>query len=150
MPRPDPGNAAVDRGDLGKAEALGDGHDRGIDRSQRQVGVAEDEFGGASPVPGFQIDDGQVTVGQRCEECRLGSCACFSCEQVAGFGDDGEGRARTSPLRWAAVNGPRSAMVPVASQGSCDSGRCRQDHADVDRAFTKDLLYTLGHIGRGS
>ena len=59
----------VDRGDLGEAEAFGDGHDRGVDGSQREVCVAEYEFGGPPPVAGFEID-GQVAAGQWSDSTR--------------------------------------------------------------------------------
>ncbi len=122
---------SVDRRDLGEAEAFGDGHDGGVDGTQRQVGVAEDEFGGPAPVPGFETDDGQVAVAQRSEECRYGSCACFSREQVAGFGDDG--RRQSEDVTTQVGGGEQvhaGAMVAITSQDGCDDwASVDQDHA---------------------
>jgi hypothetical protein len=78
----------VDRRDLGQSEAFGHGHNRSVDSSQREVAVADDEFGGPAPVFALEVDDRHVTVSQRCEKSGLGRGACFTGQQVAGFGDD--------------------------------------------------------------
>jgi hypothetical protein len=80
--------ASVDGRDLGDAEALGRGDDRGIHRAQGKVAIARHEFGDPQPVRDRHRLHGERAAGEVAEEADLRLRAQASGEKVDDLGDD--------------------------------------------------------------
>lgn len=80
--------ATVEGGDLGDGESFGGGHDRSVDRAQRQVPVAGNQLCHAEPVGCDDGLDRERAGGQVPEEANLRTCPESGCEEVDHLGDD--------------------------------------------------------------
>jgi hypothetical protein len=80
--------APIDSRDLGDAEALGRGDNRGIHRAQGEVAIARHQFGDPQPIRGRDRLHGERAAGEVAEEADLGLGAQASGEKVDDFGDD--------------------------------------------------------------
>jgi hypothetical protein len=78
--------AVVERGHPGRAEALGQGHQRGVGAPQAHVGVGADQFGDALPVGAAQILDQKVADDDRSEQGGLSARAKLAVDQVGRLG----------------------------------------------------------------
>ena len=79
--------AAVERGDSGDAEALGSGHDRGIDGAEPQITVLVDESCNAKPVGGVHRLSNEAAQDELGEEAKLSIRVKALPDQVSRFGN---------------------------------------------------------------
>ena len=80
---------AVQGGDFGDTQALGQRNDGGIGGSERQIGVLFYEFGDPRVVLGNQVDRFEVAVGHTLEEPGFHVCVTVVVEEVTNLSRDG-------------------------------------------------------------
>jgi hypothetical protein len=78
---------AVQGGNLARAQALGNGYDRGVDSSEREIGVGLDKLGGALEVGAVYMFDDELSRGEASQERRFHARPSPGSEQVGHLWD---------------------------------------------------------------
>jgi anti-sigma regulatory factor (Ser/Thr protein kinase) len=116
----------VERGHLADTEALCHRDDRGIDASEREVGVLQDQLAHSGQVGRGEVDQFEGAPCDLCQEGRLNLGPAL--QQPADLGEDGAGQQATAGERQ---QQGRAFCVPlVAGVQCCRQRACVQDSSD--------------------
>ncbi len=117
--------AMVDRGQGAQRQALSHGDHAGVDQSEVEIGVADNQLGAAGPVLRHEIDQRQIAGGDRAHESRFGRRTQPRTDHPGGFGGY---RSREQQLLAMTIGEQigRSLVPAIISIGRSD------EHAGVD------------------
>jgi hypothetical protein len=134
---------AVEGGDTGRSEVLGEGDEGRVGATEAKVGIGLDELADPSPVPAAEVVDAERAVDDGGEQRGLGRRSELAIEQVARLGDDEGGRDERP-----GVGLEQLSTLSVVGVGTVGGGQQRagvdDEHSVAPESLSEQLVSLCG------